>query len=76
MRIKQHQGQRRCCVHNGWLVTARRVLELNDEIADLNQLIEPLVNELAPALLELLGVGVESAGEFLVAAGDNPDRLT
>jgi transposase len=40
---------------------ARRVLELNDEIADLNQLIEPLVAELAPSLLALTGVGVESA---------------
>jgi transposase len=55
---------------------ARRVLELNDEVADLNQLIEPLVGELAPALLAMVGVGVESAGEFLVAAGDNPERLT
>lgn len=55
---------------------ARRVLELNDEISDLDQLIEPLVTELAPALLELPGVGVESAGELLVAAGDNPERLT
>ncbi|MGC8510578.1 MAG: transposase, partial [Acidimicrobiales bacterium] len=55
---------------------ARRVLELNDEIADLDQLIEPLVEELAPSLLALTGVGVDSAGAFLVAAGDNPERLT
>jgi len=55
---------------------ARRVLELNDEVADLDQFIEPLVGELAPALLAMVGVGVESAGEFLVAAGDNPERLT
>ena len=55
---------------------ARRVLELHDEIADLDQLIEPLVGELAPGLLALSGVGVESAGAFLVAAGDNPERLT
>jgi transposase len=55
---------------------ARRVLELNDEIADLDLLIGPLVAELAPSLLALTGVGVESAGAFLVAAGDNPERLT
>lgn len=55
---------------------ARRVLELSGEIADLDQLIGPLVNELAPSLLALSGVGVESAGAFLVAAGDNPERLT
>ena len=55
---------------------ARRVLELNDEIADLDQFIDPLVGELAPSLLALQGVGVDSAGALLVAAGDNPERLT
>jgi transposase len=55
---------------------ARRVLELTDEVVDLDQLIEPLVSELAPTLLTLPGVGVKSAGEFLVTAGDNPERLT
>ena len=55
---------------------ARRVLELSDEIADLDQLIDPLVGELAPSLLALQGVGVDSASAFLVAAGDNPERLT
>jgi transposase len=34
-----------------------------------------LVKELAGPLLELPGMGVDSAGEFLVAAGDNPERL-
>ena len=51
------------------------MLELNDEIADLDELIEKLVKELAGPLLELPGMGVDSAGEFLVAAGDNPERL-
>ena len=37
---------------------ARRVLELNDEIADLDQLIEPLVGELAPSLLALTALCV------------------
>jgi transposase len=54
---------------------ARRLLDLNDEIAALDELIEPLINELAPTLVQLPGVGPESAGELLVAAGDNPDRL-
>ena len=54
---------------------ARRILMLNDEIADLDRLIEPLVEELASALLALPCIGVESAGEFLVTAGDNPSRL-
>ena len=54
---------------------ARRILDLNDEIADLDRHIRLLVTELAPNLLALPGVGVENGGEFLVAAGDNPERL-
>ncbi len=54
---------------------ARRILDLNDEIADLDRHIRLLVTELAPNLLALPGVGIENGGEFLVAAGDNPQRL-
>ncbi len=54
---------------------ARRVLDLNDEIAELNRFNGPLVEELAPNLLELEGVGIENAGELMVAAGENLDRL-
>ena len=54
---------------------ARRILELNDEVADLDELIAPLVRELAPALVRATGIGVEIAGQLLVTAGDNPDRL-
>ena len=54
---------------------ARRVLDLNDEIAELDRFIGPLVEELAPNLLQLEGVGIENAGELMVAAGENLDRL-
>jgi transposase len=54
---------------------ARRILDLNDEIADPDDLIAPLVAELAPALVRAPGIGVEIAGQLLVTAGDNPDRL-
>lgn len=54
---------------------ARRILGINDEVAHLDRLIEPLVEELAPGLLALEGVGHETAGCFLVTAGDNPERL-
>jgi transposase len=54
---------------------ARRILALNDEIADLDELIMPLVQELAPALVQATGIGVEIAGQLLVTAGDNPERL-
>ncbi len=54
---------------------ARRILYLNDEIADLDDLIEPLVLDLGARLLERPCIGIETAGQLLVAAGENPDRL-
>jgi transposase len=54
---------------------ARRILELGDEIAELDDLIAPLVGELAPQLLERVGFGIHNTGQLLVTAGDNPDRL-
>lgn len=55
---------------------ARRYLELHDEIADLEQLMHALVEELAPDLLTRPGIGYEAATQLLITAGDNPDRLT
>jgi transposase len=54
---------------------ARRMLELGDEIAMLDELIKPIVTDLAPQLLDRPGIGVEIAGQLLVTAGDNRDRL-
>ena len=54
---------------------ARRWKQLDDEIKALNKQIESLVRTAAPDLLELHGVGVEIAGQFLVTAGDNVDRI-
>ncbi len=54
---------------------ARRILDLNDEIADLDDLIEPLVSEVGARLLERPCIGIETAGQLLVTAGDNAERL-
>jgi transposase len=54
---------------------ARRYLELSDEIADLDELINPIVEALAPQLLTRVGIGIEVAGQMLVTAGDNTDRM-
>lgn len=35
----------------------------------------PLVARAAPSLVALSGVGTETAGQLLITAGDNPDRL-
>lgn len=54
---------------------ARRYQHLNDEIAELDADLLPLVQAAAPRLLAVTGVGPEVAGQLLVSAGDNPDRL-
>jgi transposase len=54
---------------------ARRYQQLSEQIGELDAAIGPLVRATAPALLALPGVGAEVAGQLLVTAGDNPDRL-
>jgi transposase len=54
---------------------ARRHAALSDEIAELDALIEPLVATINPALLDLNGVGADVAGQLLVTAGQNTERL-
>jgi transposase len=54
---------------------ARRVQAFDVEIADINDLLEPLVADTAPELLTCEGVGTDVASALLVAAGDNPERL-
>lgn len=53
----------------------RRVLELDAERKELDELLTALLADTAPGLLSLYGVGKHSAASLLVAAGDNPDRL-
>ena len=54
---------------------ARRYLALSEEIAEFDELLTPLVVELAPQLVATVGVGTETAGQLLITAGDNPDRV-
>jgi hypothetical protein len=54
---------------------ARRHQQLSAEIAELDALLGPLVAALNPALLALHGVATDVAGQLLVTAGDNPERL-
>ena len=55
---------------------ARRYQALTKEIAALDEHLAQLVRETAPALVAIKGVGTDTAGALLVAAGDNPDRLS
>jgi len=54
---------------------ATRIQALNTEIAEADRELAPLVAAAAPRLVALMGVGPEVAGQLLVTAGDNPDRL-
>jgi transposase len=53
----------------------RRALELTDEMARIDEQLTELVKATAPRLLEVYGVGTDTAAVLLVAAGDNPERL-
>jgi transposase len=53
----------------------RRVLALQAEKEHLDELLAKLVENTAPELLGLYGVGVDTAAALLVTAGDNPGRI-
>jgi transposase len=55
---------------------ACRHQQLSVEIADLDELLEPLVAAINPGLVAANGVGTDVAGQLLVTAGENHDRLT
>ncbi len=54
---------------------AHRIGDLDEEIAALDERISPLLQAHAPELLEIYGVGIDTAATLLVTAGDNPERL-
>ena len=53
----------------------RRILASEADIAAIDELLDGLVTATAPGLLELYGVGVDTAAMLLAAAGDNPERI-
>jgi transposase len=59
----------------GLRTLARRYQALSAELAVLDIELDRLTATVAPKLVALFGVGPDSAGALLVAAGDNPDRL-
>ncbi len=54
---------------------ARRWRALDDEARELTRHIKAILDEVAPQLIAVHGVGYETAGQLLVTAGDNPQRL-
>lgn len=54
---------------------ARRYEALSEEIAELDALLDGLVETVAPQLVCAPAIGTNHAATLLVAAGDNPERL-
>ena len=54
---------------------ARRIKSLDAEMKTIDQTLRSLIEATAPTLLEMYGVGVDTAATLLVTAGDNPERL-
>ena len=48
---------------------------MNEQIKDLEAQIEQLLAQRAPHLLDEFGIGVDTAAEILIVAGDNPERI-
>ena len=58
------------------LILARRVHALDAELATIDDQLGPIVKAAAPELLNIFGVGIDTAAVLLVTAGDNPERIT
>jgi transposase len=56
-------------------ILATRWLSIHDEVTTHTTHLKRLTQEAAPALVDAFGIGPEVAGELLVAAGDNTDRI-
>ena len=54
---------------------ARRWQQLDAEANELSRMIEDLVMRTAPHLEEPFGIGVDTAAEIRIVAGDNPERI-
>jgi transposase len=54
---------------------ARRINDLDNQVARIESRLLPLTAQAAPALVGLKGVGPHVAAQLLAAAGDNPHRL-
>ncbi len=54
---------------------ARRFQHLSEQIRDLTTHLERLLTDHTPALMNVFGLGPDTAAQLLITAGDNTDRL-
>ena len=53
----------------------RRAMFVREQTKRLNAEMRPLIGATAPGLLNVYGVGFDTAAKLLIAAGDNPHRI-
>ena len=54
---------------------AKRYVDLDDEVSELDDMIAAILADAAPLLVQLKCVGAQSAAQLMVTVGDNPERL-
>ena len=54
---------------------AKRYIDLDDEVSELDDMIDAILADAAPLLVQLKCVGAQSAAQLMVTVGDNPERL-
>lgn len=54
---------------------AHRIGQLSEEVRDVEARLTRLVERHAPQLLDVVGIGPDTAGTLLITVGDNPERL-
>lgn len=54
---------------------AKRYVDLDDEVSELDDMIDAILADAAPLLVQLKCVGAQSAAQLMVTVGDNPERL-
>ena len=75
LRVHADADQVRMATKTALATLGRRAVALDEEGSRLDALIARLVDKVAPELVQLVGVGYDTAALLLIAAGDNPSRL-
>ena len=64
-----------CAAKQALRLLARRAIALRAEATELRGHLDRLTTTTAPTLVEITGIGPDTAAALLATAGDNPDRL-
>ena len=64
-----------CAAKQALRLLARRAIALRAEATELRGHLDRLTTTTAPTLVEITGIGPDTAAALLLTAGDNPDRL-